>query len=149
MKILVIYATYSGGTQVACEFVIQFLQEWGHDVELKQISQVSSETFDSFDLLIFASPSWNFEDKEGQPHQDFLSWINKNQEINLAKKKTAVFGLGDSSYTSFCGAVDIIKEFLENHNATVILPTLKIDGYLFNQEKNNVLIKEWLKKIIA
>lgn len=148
MKILIAYATYSGGTQIASEFVKEKLEEKNHQVDLKMINEISAENFDIYDLLIFASPSWNYDGKEGQPHQDFMIWMGNNQSLDLKGKKIAVFGLGDSSYTYFCGAVDILVEFFKSHNGEIIDEPLKIDNYLFDMEKNNKLIEEWLNKAI-
>lgn len=148
MKILIAYATYSGGTQMASEFVKEKLEEKNHQVDLKIINEVSAENFDIYDLLIFASPSWNYDGKEGQPHQDFMIWMENNQSLDLKGKRIVIFGLGDSSYTYFCGAVDILTGFFKSHNGEIIDEPLKIDNYLFDMEKNNKLIEEWLNKVI-
>lgn len=149
MKILIVYATYSGGTQMASEFVKQKLDEKNHQTDLKTISEISSDDFKNYDFFIFGSPSWNYDGKEGQPHQDFVFWMENNQNVDLSGKKIAVFGLGDSSYTYFCGAVDILVDFFKNHKAEVVAEYLKIDNYLFDTEKNNKLIEDWLTKIIV
>lgn len=148
MKILISYATYSGGTQMASEFIKQKLEEDNHQIDLKTIGEVSSDDFKDYDLLIFGSPSWNYDGKEGQPHQDFMIWMENNQNLDLKGKKIAVFGLGDSSYTYFCGAVDILVDFFKKHQGELIDNFLKIDNYLFDMDKNNRLIEEWLEKII-
>lgn len=148
MKILVVYATYSGGTQMASDFVKAKLEEKGYYADLKTINEISNNDLEKYDFLIFASPSWNYEGKEGQPHQDFMLWMENSKNLDLKGKKVAIFGLGDSSYTYFCGAVDILAEFFKNHNGKIIGELLKIDNYLFDMEKNNKLIEEWLNKLI-
>jgi sulfite reductase alpha subunit-like flavoprotein len=49
-------------------------------------------------------------------------------KANLSGKKVAVFGCGDSSYTHFCGAVDVIEEKAAQLGANVVMASLKIDG---------------------
>lgn len=147
MNILIAYATYSGGTQAAGEFLSQTLTTAGHQVTLKMINEISFEDALNYDLRVFASPSWDYEGKEGQPHQDFITWMETNKDKKMEGKVCAVLGLGDSSYAHFCGAVQIIEDFLKNAGGVLKTESLKIDGYLFDMEKNNTLILEWSKKI--
>jgi len=147
MKIGVFYATYSGGTQVATDFLAKSLKDSGHEVVVKIISEVSFEDILNYDLRIFASPSWDDEGLEGQPHQDFITFIKNSEGKNFAGKNCAIMGLGDSTYTHFCGAVDILESFINKTGGKLIIPSLRIDGYLFDTEKNNSLILEWVNKI--
>ncbi len=149
MKILIAYATYSGSTQTACEFLAEKLKEKNQEASMKTINELSFDEIFQYDLVIFASPTWDFEGKEGQPHQDFVSFMDKNKNQDLKNKEFAVIGLGDSSYSHFCGAVDIIEDFIKAHNGKIKTESLKIDGYLFDIDKNNNLIISWLEKIIA
>lgn len=147
MDILITYATYSGGTQIASEFLTLTLQGKGHQVEMKTISELTFEDTLDYDLRIFASPSWDFEGKEGQPHQDFISFMKKYSEKKFEEKNCAVFGLGDSTYPQFCGAVEIIENFINNANGKLIIKSLKIDGYVYDLEKNNKKLSDWIKKL--
>lgn len=149
MNIGIFYATYSGSTQAACEFLSQTLASNGHQVTMKMINEVTFEDTLSYDLRIFASPSWDFEGKEGQPHQDFITWMQNNVSKNFSGKQSVVLGLGDSSYAHFCGAVPIIEEFIKRVGGALKTSSLMIDGYLFDTEKNNGLISEWVKKITS
>ncbi len=145
----IFYATYSGGTQAASEFLTQTLQTAGHQITTKMISEVAFEDVLNFDLIVFASPSWDFDGREGQPHQDFISFMEKSAGKKMEGKNCAVLGLGDSSYAHFCGAVPIIEEFIKTAGGTLKTPSLMIDGYLFDMEKNNAAIAEWAKKIVS
>lgn len=148
MKILIGYATYSGGTQMACDFIKKKLEDKSYQVDLKLISEISGNFIDEYDFFIFSSPSWNYDGKEGQPHQEFVSWMESNKNLDFKGKKIALFGLGDSSYTYFCGAVDILTDFFKNRNSVIKGFPLKIDNYLFDMDKNNKLIEDWLAEII-
>ncbi|KKP67027.1 MAG: nitrogenase (flavodoxin), partial [Candidatus Roizmanbacteria bacterium GW2011_GWC2_35_12] len=101
MKIGIFYATYSGGTQMASEFLAEKLKSLGHEVTLKQISEISFDETLTYDLRVFTSPSWDNESEEGQPHIDFISFIQKSAGKNFSGKPCAVFGLGDSTYAHF------------------------------------------------
>ncbi|KKP87050.1 MAG: Flavodoxin [Candidatus Roizmanbacteria bacterium GW2011_GWA2_35_8] len=94
-------------------------------------------------LRIFASPSWDNESEEGQPHIDFISFMQKSTGKNFNGKSCATFGLGDSTYAHFCGAVDIVTDYIKKNGGKIINDPLKIDGYLFNTEANNKLLSDW------
>lgn len=149
MKILIVYATYSGSTQAAGEFLSQILINSKHQVAMKPVSEISFENILNYDLCVFASPSWDFEGKEGQPHQDFIDFINKSKDKKITGKSCAIMGLGDSSYAHFCGAVPIIEDFIKNTGGILKVESLKIDGYLYNTEDNNKKISEWAKKLTS
>lgn len=148
MNILIAYATYSGGTQTACEFLSQTLSGLGHQVTMKQISELSFEDTLAYDLRIFSSPSWDDGELEGQPHMDFGSFIKNSAGKSFSGKNCAVFGLGDTSYAHFCGAVDIIIDFVQKNGGKLISTPLKIDGYLFDMEGNNKKISDWAHTLL-
>jgi len=147
MNILISYATYSGGTQSACEFLSQKLTGLGHQVTVKTIAETTFDETLTYDLRIFASPSWDNDGLEGQPHVDFVNFMNNSADKKFGNKPCAVFGLGDSSYGHFCGAVDIISEYVKKAEGNLIVEPLKIDGYLFNMDANNELLSEWAGKL--
>ncbi|KKQ23878.1 MAG: hypothetical protein US40_C0010G0002 [Candidatus Roizmanbacteria bacterium GW2011_GWC2_37_13] len=147
MNILITYATYSGGTQAACEFLTQTLQGLGHQVTMKMISELAFEDTLNYDLRIFASPTWDYEGKEGQPHQDFITFMEKSTNKKYDGKNCAVLGLGDSSYAHFCGAVPIVEDFIKTSGGKLKTESLQIDGYLFNMDANNQKISDWAKTL--
>lgn len=148
MKILLAYATYSGGTQMAADFLSQNLKASGHTVDLKTIAEVSFEDILNYDLRIFASPSWDDGEKEGQPHVDFISFIQKSSDKNFAGKPCAIFGLGDISYGHFCGAVDQLEEFIKKSGGKLVAESLRIDNYLIDMDGYNKKLSEWAKNFV-
>ena len=143
MNILIVYATNSGGTQIASQSIQEVLTGKTHTVVVKQAAQTSPPELGQYDLVILGSPSWDYESQEGLPHADFIDLIKKCQGTAFEGKKFAVFGLGDSSYTHFCGAVNHLEEFVTSVKGTKSGESLKIDGFYFNQEKNTELIRSW------
>lgn len=142
-KILIAYATNSGGTLTASEFIQESLKTKNFEVALKDIRGVKKDTLTEYDLVIFGSPSWNYDNKEGQPHEFFTKFMTENNE--LALKKVAVFGLGDTAYLRFCGAVDIILDFAKKNGAEIIAEPLRVDGFFFSQKENEDLIEKWIE----
>lgn len=147
MKILIAYATNSSGTLVVAGLIKDLLTTSGVNVVSKDIRSVKPETIPEFDLAILGSPSWNYNDKEGQPHEFFTNFIQLNDgKIHFGN--VAVFGLGDSAYIKFCGAVDYLEDFALRNNGKLTVPSLRIDGFFFNQKENEEHIREWVVKIL-
>lgn len=147
MNILLVYATNSGGTQIAGSLVADVLKKHEFTVITKEVSDVSVADIQDKDLVIFGSPSWDFAGNEGMPHENYLSFIEKMKSQKFNDKKFAVFGLGDSSYTYFCGAVDHLEDLVKDMGGRLIIDSLKIDGFYFNQEKNSAMISDWAEKL--
>lgn len=146
MNILITYATYSTGTESAVR-VLESVLTPTHTVTVKQILSSSLEEMKAADLTVLASPSWDLEGKEGQPHEDYLLFMRQSEGKTTPGKKFAILGLGDSTYTYFCGAVTHLEEFVKKLGGTLTTPSLKIDGYFFNQAANDEKIKEWAAKL--
>lgn len=146
MKILLLYATNSGGTFLAGRTIKEVLAK-DHIVEMKKADEVKPAELARYDMVIMGSPSWNFGEKQGQPHESFLQFTAKAGGITLPEKKFAVYGCGDSTYTYFCGAVDYLEDFVKKIKGRLAVEPLKIDGYFFDLTKNTRLVKSWAQKL--
>lgn len=149
MNILLLFATNSGATALASEMVNQGLSGSGHTVQIKNPTETTEENIKSADILVLMSPSWDFADKQGQPHQDFLSFFEMMKEKTIPGKKCAVVGLGDSSYSVFCGSADHLEQFVKDIQGELVVPTLRIDGFYFDQGKNEQLVKDWTAALVS
>jgi len=127
MNILLLYATYSSGTDIASQTVNDILSQ-KHKVTRKLV--------------------WDYEGKEGQPHQDFINFILNCANKTFENKSFAVFGLGDSSYAHFCGGVDELNSFVNKIKGKLIIDSLKIDGFYFNQADNLEKITSWTNDLM-
>lgn len=143
MNILLMYATYSSGTSMAAQTVADTLTNHSHTVTVKLVEETDPSEFAAYDLVILASPSWDYEGKEGQPHQHYVAFIKKLEGQTMPGKKFAVFGLGDSSYIHFCGAVDELEKFVKALQGTLVVQSLRIDGYFFDQDTNTQKLVSW------
>ncbi len=147
MNILLIYASNSGGTFLASQIVADTLKRHNHAITVKNVKEVNAADLSPYDLVILASPSWDYQGKEGQPHEDYREFMAKFSAKSLTAKSFAILGLGDSSYTYFCGAVGHLEEFVKNLGGKLIIEPLKIDGFYFDQDKNSKIISDWTDKL--
>lgn len=88
-------------------------------------------------------PSWDYEGLEGQPHPDYKQFMEASKGKKLDGNKFAVLGLGDSSYTYFCGAVSHLENFVKELGGMLITDSLKIDGFYLDQVNNSQKLAEW------
>lgn len=148
MNVLLIYATYSGSTGEAAQVAASEFTKAGHTVTTKTPLEASPADCLAADFLLLASPSWDFDGKEGQPHEDFNAFFSHLESTQLPGKPYAVLGLGDSAYKEFCRAVDIIEEFMNAHGARRVGESLRIDKYFGNHE-NPQKVSDWSKNLLT
>lgn len=146
MNILLVFATNSGTTQTVAQMITDALTKSGHTVTLKEARATTPEDFAGPQMVLLGSPSWDFDGHEGYPHEDLLALMDKMKTTNVAKP-FAIFGLGDSSYKYFCGAVDHMETFVKNVQGTLAVPSLKIDKYYSDIEANNGKITTWVTSL--
>lgn len=142
MKVLVVYATLSGSTMAAADLITATIKSAGHEVTTLTADSISADTVSPYEALIIGSPSWEDEGKDGQPLPEVRKFVESLSSASLTGKKIAVFGLGDTSYPHFCGAVDIIEEKLHAIGITPAIPSLKIDRY-YSSPDNEPKVREW------
>ncbi|MBI3385088.1 flavodoxin domain-containing protein [Candidatus Gottesmanbacteria bacterium] len=147
MNIIVLYATNSGGTFMAAQTVADVLKKAGNQVDLKNVNEADQNGLAKYDLVAIGSPSYDYNGKEGQPHEEMVNFLNKLAKETIENKKFAVFGLGDSSYIEFCGAVKEIEKKITELGGKLVTDSLKIDGFFFQQDQNTQKINEWAKNL--
>lgn len=149
---LIVYATNSSGTLIASELVRDVLLKHGHAVTLQRANEVQPQELKRHDLVILASCSWErFEGKkrlDGQLQQHMYELSQKLTGKIFPGKRFAVFGLGDSSYTHFCGAVDKLVQLVDDLGGELVGEALKIDGWFFHPERNEKFITEWANELV-
>lgn len=142
MNILLLFATNSGGTQMAAQMVADELSAKNHVVSLKNPTEVTVDELQATDAIVLASPSWDYESKEGQPHENFFPLMKALEGKTLENKPFSILGLGDSSYAHFCGAVDVFEELVKNLKGRLIVPSLRI-GQFYTKGGNMEAVKQW------
>lgn len=147
MQVLIAYATYSSGTQTVSELLEKYLKEKGWEICRKNIRDITPEMLSNYELVLFGSPSWLNNKKDGQPHEFFLQFMASMQGKSFSGSQFAVFGLGDTAYPNFCGAVHELEEFIKTLGGNLITESLRIDGYYFNEEENTKMLYAWADRV--
>ena len=149
MKILLVYATYSNSTLMASEVLKEELESAGHTVQLVQVRDSQPKTWSEHDLVILASPSWDFNGQQGLYHEDYEDLKNRLGDMTLLGQRMAIMGLGDHTFTYYCGCVDHLEEMVQKLQAKLVIPSLKLDQYYLNEATCQKQIREWARVLIS
>lgn len=147
MNILIMYETYSSGTETAASVAAEKLQSFGHRVTVQKAHITNPDDIQNYNLVILASPSWWVDESDGQPHINYKQFFEKASSTSFNMGNFAIFGLGDSSYAHFCGAVDKLEQFVRVHGGKLITESLRIDSFYFDKEKNIKILLDWITQL--
>src|SRR4051794_5887064 len=124
-KMILIYASMGGNTEMMAEEVANGVRQAGEDLEVIDIMDgIEASALENYDGVLLGSYTWG----DGELPDDFLDFYDEMESINLTGKKAAVFGSCDSAYPNFGAAVDILMEKLRERGAEVYPKGLKVDN---------------------
>ncbi len=146
MKCTLLYGTLSGSTMTAAGVVSEVLTAAGHQVDSIMVDGATKDQIKESQVVILGSPSWEDEGKDGQPLPDMTKFLKSLTPEDLAGKKVAIFGLGDTSYQHFCGAVDVMTELLKVNGASPVIEPVRIDRY-YSLPDNENKIRAWAETL--
>ncbi len=128
MKILILYGSISGNTEAVATTLYEQLVKGVPDYEFEILDLNSTEPGKilDYDAVIFGSSTW--DDLPNPDTEDFLIRLNSSA-LDLTGKRFALFGLGDSAYPVFCGALPLAQAEFEKHGGKVESNFFTIDGY--------------------
>ena len=151
MIVLIVYGTNSGGTQEVAEAIARALTAHEHSVTVKRANEATLDDIAVSDLIILGSCSWDRDDgkqrHEGQLQEHMYAFANSLAGKTFPEKKFAVFGLGDKSYTLYCGAIDHLEDLVRKVQGQKVGESLRIDGYFFNLPANQENAQKWAESL--
>lgn len=147
MKALLLYGTLTGMTgEIAQNLHDRLTTELPHQpVDLKSVREVTPDSLLEYDKIMFGCSTWD----HGIPSPDveeFLSTLML-QKPDYSSLTFALFGLGDSAYELFCGALPLMEEDLKRVKATIDPTQFTMDGFP-NEEVMNGLV-DWAKNFLT
>jgi len=131
----------------AAGIVSDVLTAAGHQVDTIMVDGATKDQIKDSQLVILGSPSWEDEGKDGQPLPDMTKFLKTLTAEDLDGKKVAIFGLGDTSYQHFCGAVDVMTELLKALKAASIIEPLRVDRY-YSLPDNETKTRQWADTLV-
>ncbi|MBD8480380.1 flavodoxin domain-containing protein [Pseudomonas coleopterorum] len=125
-EVLVIYGTESGNSEMAADDIAISLGALGLDAEVKSMEDVLIAELASASQLVVITSTYG----EGELPETTAPFFNALQaeRPDLSGTRFSAFGLGDSTYTKFNNAVDIIVAKLSEFGAVQIGETGRHDA---------------------
>ncbi|SDZ09787.1 flavodoxin I [Evansella caseinilytica] len=131
-KILLVYASMTGNTEEMADLVEEGVASEGVEVDKRDVMDVDISTIDEFDYIMLGAYTWG----EGALPDEFLDLYDDMETHDLAGKTFAVFGTGDTSYTIYCGAVDLLEEVIKERGGNLALEGLKVENLPEGDDKD-------------
>jgi len=123
-KILLLFASMSGNTELMADAVEEGVKEAGSDVDSLDIMYgFEIENLKNYDGILLGAYTWG----DGELPDDFLEFYDNLDSIDLTGKKAAVFGSCDSAYPNYGAAVDILIHKLKERGAEIFSEGLKVE----------------------
>ena len=128
MKMGIFYGSQTGNCEDLCS---QVKEEIG-ECEIHNISDVSSDNFEEYDLIILATSTWG----SGDLQDDWEMQLDEVKNANLDQKFVAFIGVGDQEGygDTFCDGVGIIYDAIQGKafNHIGLWPS---EGYEFDNSE--------------
>lgn len=142
-RALIVFGSTTGNTESVADDICKILNKNGIPTTIRNAADIAPGGLaDGYDTVLMGCSTWGDEDIELQ--DDFVDIYENMEKVGLAGKKVAVFGCGDSSYTHFCGAVDVIEKKAESLGARIIVGALKIDG-----DPDSNAVEAWAREVMG
>ncbi|GAB3799151.1 flavodoxin [Virgibacillus kimchii] len=124
-KILVVYASQTGNTELMAESMIALLEHNKIDVTTKtfDFDPIDVEELAAYDAVLIGTHTWD----DGDLPYEVEDFYEELEDVNIENHLFAVFGSCDSFYDTYGGAIDLMGERLEELGARVVSPWLKVD----------------------
>ena len=119
--IAILYATVSGNAEALAELARKRLEAAGREVVAHNVADFPAARLAEFGTVLLIASTWG----EGAPPPDaeaFCSALQDEEEWRLPDLRFAVFALGSSNYTKFCGCGRRLDEDLARRGASRLLP---------------------------
>lgn len=126
MKILIIYSTVGGNTEMVVEALEENLKGEDHEVQLERGESVHLDDIRSYDACVLASPTY----AKGMLHHHMARFAKGFSEIHLKDMPFAAVALGDIAWGEehHIAAAGHLEKLIEAVEGKRVLDTLKIDG---------------------
>ncbi|KMY51761.1 flavodoxin [Peribacillus loiseleuriae] len=124
VKIVLVFASMSGNTEMMADAIAEGVREVGEDLEvIDVINGLEASVLEDYDGILLGAYTWG----DGELPDDFLDFYDEMENVDLTGKKAAVFGSCDSAYPQYGAAVDILMEKLKERGAEVHPHGLKVE----------------------
>jgi flavodoxin I len=143
-KILFIYGTTGGNTEMVVEQVAELLKRQRHKVTLKRVEHSKPADMKRCDVAVLASPTYG----HGILQDDMIPFEAALKKMDLKGQKCAVIGLGDPKYDAqyHIESAPILEKAVKEAGGELLLPALRVTRSPVLHLKG--LIPMWTKQLL-
>jgi len=124
---------YSFHTQKSKKVAEKIIDAFGKkNIEPVNAEEINKEVFEQFDNFILSAPTWF----DGELPNYWDEFVPELEDMDLKKKKFAVFGLGDQKGypENFCDAIGILSGIIEDCGGKIVGHTSN-EGYTYESSQ--------------
>ena len=142
-KILIIFGSTGGNTELVTDKVAQVLKNKKFKITVSRAEQTEVADLKNYDTLVLACSTYG----HGVLQKDFRVLYNELQKTSFAGKKCAVIGLGDFKYELFyhIEAANILENLVKDNEGELLVPSLRISKSPVPHLGTTV--KKWAEKL--
>ncbi|MFZ3576834.1 flavodoxin [Virgibacillus sp. DJP39] len=124
-KILLLYTSVTGNTEEIAVAIADMLQKYDHTISIKtfDMDAIDVEEIKEYDALLVGTYSWD----DGAMPYEVEDFYDELEDADISGKLVGVFGSGDTFYTTFGGAIDLLGQRFEELGADVMEDWIKVD----------------------
>ncbi|HLR03973.1 MAG TPA: flavodoxin domain-containing protein [Virgibacillus sp.] len=124
-RILVLYASMTGNTELMADAIINYIEEQGYEVETRtfDFDPVEVDELSDYEAIAIGTHTWDGGDLPYEV-EDFYEELD---DVDIEGMLFGVFGSADSFYDTYGGAVDLMWEHLSDKGARMVPEKIKAD----------------------
>lgn len=124
-KILLLYASTTGNTEVMTEAIADYLIDHGQEVVIKSFDfdLIEVEMIDEYDAVLVGTHTWD----DGDLPYEVEDFYEELEDVDIKGMPFGVFGSADSFYDTYGGAVDLLSDRIRNLGGQLLPHQLKVD----------------------
>ena len=144
MNIHVLFGTESGNSELVASDVFDALAE-EHDVELDDLAEIAPADLSPDTLYLIVCSTHG----DGEPPQSALPFIERvrREQPSLAGVRYAMFGLGDSTYSTYSQGSEHVDTLLAELGATRVGTYGRHDAA--SRDDASELATQWAEEVLA
>lgn len=124
-KVLMLYASMTGNTELMAEIIADVVEQRGHEVVTKtfELDPIDVEELLDYDGVLVGTYSWD----DGELPYEAEDFYEELDDVDIAGKVAGVFGSGDSFYDTFGGAANLMGDRFQTKKAKLVPERLIVD----------------------
>src|SRR5699024_344502 len=124
-KILVLYASTTGNTELMADAIADHLMHLGHEVVIKtfDFDPIYVDEITEYDAVLIGTHTWD----DGSLPYEVEDFYDEIEDVDISDQIFGVFGSADSFYESYGGAIDLMGDRVEQLGARLLPFKLKVD----------------------